>query len=91
VILAVVAAGIGINRWDYYHTFVQENLMAMRISVDIKDELLQQAMQLSNAKTRKEAVEQALDNYIKMLLRKDLLNLRGKVTWEGDLDQMRQL
>lgn len=55
----------------------------MKISIDIKDELLRQAMELSNAKTKKEAVEQALDTYIKMPLRKDLLNLRGKVTWDG--------
>ncbi|MGA0555471.1 type II toxin-antitoxin system VapB family antitoxin [Larkinella sp. VNQ87] len=62
----------------------------MKISIDIQDDLLRQAMELSQAKTKKEAIEQALDIYVKMLRRKDLLNLRGKVAWEGDLDQMRQ-
>lgn len=61
----------------------------MRTNIDINDELLQEAMELSHAKTKKEVVEQALDNYVKMLNRKQILEWPGKVHWEGDLEQMR--
>ncbi|MBD2701742.1 type II toxin-antitoxin system VapB family antitoxin [Spirosoma sp. BT702] len=61
----------------------------MRTNIDINDELLQEAMELSQAKTKKEVVERALENYIKMLNRKQILEWPGKVHWEGDLEQMR--
>ena len=46
-------------------------------------------MEMSDAKTKKEVVEQALDNYVKMLNRKQILDWPGKVHWDGDLNQMR--
>ncbi|GAB3694556.1 type II toxin-antitoxin system VapB family antitoxin [Spirosoma flavus] len=61
----------------------------MRTNIDINDELIQEAMEISHTKTKKATVELALHEYIKMMRRRDLLNLRGKVQWEGDLDQMR--
>ncbi|GAB4050857.1 type II toxin-antitoxin system VapB family antitoxin [Spirosoma litoris] len=61
----------------------------MRTNIDISDKLLEEAMQLSQAKTKKEVVEQALENYVNMLNRKQILDWPGKVHWEGDLEQMR--
>ncbi len=61
----------------------------MRTNIDINDDLLAEAMELSRAKTKKEVVEQALENYVKMLNRKQILEWPGKVHWEGDLEQMR--
>ncbi|GAB4022307.1 type II toxin-antitoxin system VapB family antitoxin [Spirosoma migulaei] len=61
----------------------------MRTNIDINDELLQVAMEISHIKTKKAIVELALQEYINMMRRKDLLSLRGKVQWDGDLDQMR--
>ncbi|QDK81345.1 type II toxin-antitoxin system VapB family antitoxin [Spirosoma sp. KCTC 42546] len=61
----------------------------MRTNIDINDELLQVAMEISHLKTKKAIVELALQEYINMMRRKDLLSLRGKVQWDGDLDQMR--
>ena len=61
----------------------------MRTNIDIDDDLLKQAMELSHVKTKKEIVELALDYYVKMLNRKQILEWPGKVHWEGDLEQMR--
>lgn len=61
----------------------------MRTNIDIDDELMKTAQKLSKIKTKKEVVEQALENFIKELQRRDMLNLRGKVEWDGDLDEMR--
>ena len=61
----------------------------MRTNIDIDDELLQVAMEVSQAKTKKAAVELALREYIDMTRRRDLASLFGKITWDGDLNQMR--
>ncbi len=62
----------------------------MRTNIDIDDHLIEQALQLSKAKTKKEVVALALDSFVKSLQRQQLLALRGNVVWEGDLDAMRQ-
>jgi Arc/MetJ family transcription regulator len=61
----------------------------MRTNVDIDDELMEKAMQLSNLKTKKEVVEAALQTFVRKLKQRRILELRGKVNWEGDLDDMR--
>lgn len=63
----------------------------MRTNIDLDDKLVEQALSLSHAKTKKEVVTLALNNLVKTLQRQQLLALRGKVKWEGDLDAMRQL
>ena len=63
----------------------------MRTNIDLDDQLMQQALMLSQAKTKKEVVELALQSFVKNLQRQQLLALRGKVQWEGDLDAMRQI
>ncbi len=66
------------------------NVLIMRTNIEINDKLMKRALELSQIKTKKEVVEQALENFIKELQRKDMLNLRGKVEWDGNLDEMRQ-
>ncbi|AQG79857.1 type II toxin-antitoxin system VapB family antitoxin [Spirosoma montaniterrae] len=61
----------------------------MRTNIDINDELLQEIMELTRIKTKREAVNLALDEFLKTLRRRDLLAMFGNVTWEGDLEQMR--
>ena len=61
----------------------------MRTNIDINDELIQQAMEVSRVKTKKAAVELALREYINMARRQDLASMFGQVTWDGDLNQMR--
>jgi Arc/MetJ family transcription regulator len=61
----------------------------MRTNIDIDDDLLADVMERSEAKTKKEAVEMALQLFRRMLAQRDLLELRGKVKWYGDLDELR--
>jgi Arc/MetJ family transcription regulator len=63
----------------------------MRTNIDINEDLLGKVLQLSKAKTKKEAIDQALQNYLRVLSQKELLKLKGKVKWEGDLDEMRSM
>ena len=62
----------------------------MRTNIVIDDQLMDQAINLSGLKTKKAVVEQALKLYIQLLQQAALRELRGKLRWEGNLDQMRQ-
>ena len=61
----------------------------MRTNIVIDDQLMDQAINLSGLETKKAEVEQALKLYIQLLQQDALRELRGKLRWEGDLDQMR--
>ena len=61
----------------------------MRTNIEIDDKLLEEVMKISNLSTKKDAVNFALDEVVKFHKRKLLMSLRGKVKWEGNLDEMR--
>ncbi len=61
----------------------------MRTNIVIDDELMQQALQLSGLKTKREVVEHGLKLLITMEQQKQIRSLRGTLFWEGDLDAMR--
>ncbi|CAN5763624.1 type II toxin-antitoxin system VapB family antitoxin [soil metagenome] len=61
----------------------------MRTNIDIDDKLLEEAMKFTKLSTKKEVVNFALDEVVKSHKRKLLLLLKGKVKWEGNLDEMR--
>jgi len=63
----------------------------MRTHIELDDALLSQVVQLGHFPSKKAAVNAALAEYVKLLMRKQLLELRGKVRWEGDLDQLRRM
>ena len=65
--------------------------MYKRTNIEIDTVLLKEAMSLTDLKTIKEVVRYALEEVISMKKRKSLLKLKGKVKWEGDLDQMRSI
>lgn len=61
----------------------------MATNIDIDQEKLSQIMSMKNFKSKKEAVNEALSEYLKNLLRQEVLTWKGANFWEGDLDQMR--
>ncbi|WP_439539224.1 type II toxin-antitoxin system VapB family antitoxin [Sphingomonas sp.] len=61
----------------------------MRTNIVIDDQLMADAMRASGAKTKKEAVEEALRTMIRIRGQEDIRKLRGKIQWVGDLDAMR--
>lgn len=63
----------------------------MRTNIELDDVLMKQAINLSKLKTKREVVEEALKNYVTALKKKELLKLKGRVSWEGNLKEMRRL
>jgi len=61
----------------------------MRTNIVIDDSLMSEALKTTGLKTKKEAVEQGLRLLVKRNKQQDLRKLRGKLSWEGDLNDMR--
>jgi Arc/MetJ family transcription regulator len=63
----------------------------MRTNIELDDVLVQQALDLSNIKTKREVIQEALKNYVAWMKKKQLLGLKGHVKWEGNLKDMRRI
>ncbi len=61
-----------------------------RTNIVLRDHLVEEAMRLGDAKTKRQAIEEALETYIRMLKFQQFRKLRGKISWEGDLMKMRE-
>lgn len=61
----------------------------MRTNIVIDDNLMNEALLVSGFKTKKETVEEGLKLLISLKKQAKIRELRGKLTWEGDLNQMR--
>ena len=62
----------------------------MRTNVVIDDKLMSLAMKSSCCPTKKAAIETGLRLLVQIHSQKKLRSLKGKVAWEGDLEQMRR-
>lgn len=65
------------------------NRFFMRTNIVIDNELMKEALELTGLKTKKEAVELGLKTLIKLKKQEKLKSYKGKLRWEGDLEQMR--
>jgi len=61
----------------------------MRTNIEIDDELMAKAMQLSGFSTKRETVEAALRLLVQLKSQGTFRNFRGKLAWDGDLEEMR--
>jgi len=61
----------------------------MRANVTIDDDLMNQAMRLTGLKTKKEVLETSLRLLAQLKQQERIREARGKLHWEGDLDEMR--
>jgi Arc/MetJ family transcription regulator len=64
--------------------------LAMRTNIEIDDELIREALRVSGLKTKRAVVEAGLRMLLRLKGQEDILNLVGKVHWEGNLDESRQ-
>jgi len=62
----------------------------MRTNIDIDDDLMKEVMEKGGYKTKKEAVHQALKRLAERQAQQEIRKYRGKLKWEGDLDEMRK-
>ena len=61
----------------------------MRTNIVIDDKLMKNALRTTGVKTKREAVELGLRTLVQLGKQQQARQLRGKITWEGDLDAMR--
>lgn len=65
-------------------------VMCMRTNIVIDEELMAEAQKLAGTKTMRETVDLALRELVNRQKRLGILELRGKVKWEGDLMEWRR-
>jgi Arc/MetJ family transcription regulator len=61
----------------------------MRTNIVIDDQLMDEALQASGLKTKKEAVELGLKLLIQQKKQSSIKGFKGKLQWQGNLDEMR--
>lgn len=62
----------------------------MRTNIVIDDKLMNDAIKATGLKTKREAVELGLKTLIQLNKQESIKNLKGKLKWEGNLDEMRK-
>lgn len=62
----------------------------MRTNIDIDDKLMAEAMKFTKAKTKKEAVAIALEDIVRRYKQLGMLELRGKIQGDWDIDAWRR-
>jgi Arc/MetJ family transcription regulator len=61
----------------------------MRTNIEIDDQLMRQAMKSSGARTKRATVEAGLKLLVQVRAQAGIRRLRGKIKWEGNLDESR--
>ncbi|MBD3338543.1 MAG: type II toxin-antitoxin system VapB family antitoxin [Candidatus Lokiarchaeota archaeon] len=61
----------------------------MKINIEIDDKLMELALKTTGLKTKREVVEEGLKTLIRIKSQSKLKSLRGKLHWEGDIEQIR--
>ena len=63
---------------------------ARRTNVVIDEELMMQALRSSGCRTKRAAIESGLRLLVQVNSQKKLRQLKGKITWDGDLEEIRK-
>ena len=66
--------------------YVYEEVYEMRTNIVLDEELVKKAFKHSSARTKKELVHEALEELISARSRRDLRDLRGKVSFAKGYD-----
>jgi len=61
-----------------------------RTNVVIDEKLVNRAKKLSGIRTTREVVDSALREFVRRKAQRGILELAGKIHWEGDLEEMRK-
>ncbi len=62
----------------------------MRTNVVIDDTLMSEALKSGEYRTKRSAIEAGLRLLVQINSQRKLRTLKGKVDWEGDLEEMRR-
>lgn len=61
----------------------------MRTNIVIDETLMRETLKATGLKTKREAVELGLQTLLRLQRQAEIRKYRGKLHWEGDLDEMR--
>jgi Arc/MetJ family transcription regulator len=61
----------------------------VRTNIEINDKLMKDTLKATGLKTKREVVELALKELLRLRRQADFRKLKGKVDWQGDLEEMR--
>ena len=61
----------------------------MRTNIVLDEELIDRARALTGIRTKREVIHEALRTLIQLRQQAAVRDLRGKLRWEGDLEEMR--
>jgi Arc/MetJ family transcription regulator len=61
----------------------------MRTNIVLDDKLVERAQKLTGIKTKREVVHEALRTLILLSEQAEIRKLRGKLKWQGDLNEQR--
>ena len=61
-----------------------------KTNIDLDERLIRQGLKIFNCKSKREPVQLALKELLRSAKRKEFLELRGKVKWKGDLEDLRR-
>lgn len=61
-----------------------------RTNVVLDEKLVDRAKQLTGIRTTRQLVDFALRELVRRKRQRDILRLRGRIDWEGDLDALRR-
>jgi len=62
----------------------------MKTNIQLDDVLVKEGFRLTGFKTKKDLVNHALSELVRRKNQKRILGLKGKIKWEGNLDEMRE-
>ena len=62
----------------------------MRTNIVLDDKLVERAQKLTGIKTKREVVQEALRTLILLREQSEVRMLRGKLPWDGNLDDQRR-
>ena len=65
------------------------HIESMRTNIDIDDSLMNEALQVTGAKTKKAAVEEGLRLLVRLAAQRRAVEDMMGLGWEGDLDESR--
>lgn len=65
-------------------------MRTMRTNIVIDDALMSDTLKATGLRTKREVVELGLKTLLRLRQQGEIKKLRGKVTWEGNLDAMRR-
>jgi len=65
------------------------HFFTMRTNIEIDDTLMSDALAMTGVRTKKEAVELGLKTLIRLKKQERIKQFKGKLRWEGNLEEMR--